>query len=81
MKLSDIAMRRNVPNEVKDMFDNLRALLNNGRYQTTIYTVAPTASDLGEEGETRYVLASGIMYQYIYDGSNWHYSTALTKVT
>ena len=80
MKLEDIAMPETVENEVKDTFYNIRLLLNNGRYQISSYSVAPTASDGGQTGEIRLVREGSTGGLYIHDGTDWWY-TSLTRVT
>lgn len=80
-KLPDIPMPASVANETKDMFYWIRLYWNNGRYQSTKYTVAPTASVSGQTGEMRLVVEGNDVRLYVHDGTNWYKSAAMTKIT
>ena len=80
-KLEDIPMPKSVANEVKDMFYGIRLLLNNGRYQSTVYTTAPTTSTTGQSGEMRLVVEGTSYNIYWSDGTTWYKSGAFSAVT
>ena len=82
LKLTDTPYPNTVENEIRDSFYELRLLLNNGRYQMTVYTVAPSASTDGQAGESRFVIEGADARIYMHDGTNWWKSPyAWTQIT
>ena len=71
MRLPAYEFPRNVSNEVQEAIEDIRMLINNGKYQLRIVTAEPTYE--GEEGELVIYNAGASKYLFSYIDGNWWY--------
>lgn len=72
MKIADIELPQGaVPQEVLDWMDNVRLVLNNGRYQQRVIDSIPTWST--HSGETLLYQSDTVRRQYAYINDQWCY--------
>ena len=72
MRLTVYQFGKDVPVELQEAIEDIRMLLNNGKYTPRVVTTEPTYT--GEEGET-VILNSGPTNKYLfhYANSAWWY--------
>lgn len=80
-KLPDIVLPKSVENEVQDYFYYIRLYWNNGKYQFSKYTTAPSTTTTGQTGECRLVQEGTDVRLYVHDGTDWWKSAnKMTKI-
>ena len=78
MLINDIKLPKSVDPRVKQILEETIEVINNGGYQEIITTVAPFASDPGEEGQSKIVVTGATMRIYKYASGVWWYSGLYT---
>ncbi len=71
MRLPAYEFPKKVAIEVQEAIEDIRHILNNGKYQAGIVTSEPQYD--GEEGEMKIYNAGATKYVFFYIDGNWYY--------